>query len=191
MASYKNKIKQLKKLDFIKEMDELGHGNYTEQNQSHFLTPKGDFAKNLYSNEVILTELFHLPFLHKFSDLELLTLLAAIVYEERRLDYFMIKGSEKTYSKLLKRLNNTLIAKEMNKMYLRRMINFVQCWATGGSFLELMKLSNLAEGDIIRFFRRLIDTLNQLQHATKDEELRDRMQKMIEMIDRDLVSADI
>jgi superfamily II RNA helicase len=53
-----------------------------------------------------------------------------------------------------------------------------------------MKFSNLQEGDIIRFIRRLIDTMVQLQHATNDEDLRDKLTELIKKIDRDLV-ADI
>ena len=192
MQSYNNKIKTLKKLGFIKSYeDDQSHNSHVEYDRKHYLTPKGLFARHLYSNEVVLTELFHLPFLDKFDDVELLTLLASIVYEERRLDYFMIKGTEKHYRRLVKRLEDTRVYKDINKIHLKRMINFVHKWATGGKFLDLMQLSNLAEGDIIRFFRRLIDTLTQLQHATPDEHLRNRMGRMIELIDRDLVSADI
>lgn len=194
MASFKNRKKLLKKLGYLFTSEDGAiqtSGAYVETNREHMLTAKGRFAKYLYSNEVILTELFHLPFLDKISDLDLLTILAAIVYEQRRLDYFMTKGSEKTYKRILSTLDKTRIIHDLNKISLRRMINFVKAWATGETFTQLMTYSNMAEGDIIRFFRRLIDTLTQLQHATADEVLKERMQKIINMIDRDLVSADL
>jgi superfamily II RNA helicase len=192
MASFRNKIKLLQKLGYIEESNQTEYdGAYVENTQKYTLTPKGHFARHLYSNEITLTELFFLPFLDKISDLDLLTILASITYEERRLDYFMIKGSEKTYQRILQRLDKTRVIRDINKISLKRMINFVKAWATGATFTELMTYSNMAEGDIIRFFRRLIDTLTQLQHGTEDIALKDRMQKLITLIDRDLVSADI
>ncbi|MBN1175802.1 DEAD/DEAH box helicase [Candidatus Woesearchaeota archaeon] len=192
MASFKNKIKLLKKLNYIKETDEVAvnEGAYVESNTKYMLTDKGRFAKYLYSNEIILTELFHLDFLNKISDIDLLILLASIVYEQRRLDYFMIKGTEKRYHRILKIIEGTVVGKELNKVSLKRMINFVTAWADGSSFTELMTYSNLAEGDIIRFFRRLIDTLTQLLHATEDKILKERLEGLIKLIDRDLVSSE-
>jgi superfamily II RNA helicase len=194
MASYKNKIKLLKKLGYIIEASEGAHllgGAYLEAETKYALTPKGHFARHIYFNEIVLTELFHLKILKKISDIDLLTLLAAIVYEPRRLDYFMIKGSDKHYRRIMKFIQGTRVEKDVNKINLKRMINFVYAWATGASFKKLLELSNLAEGDVIRFFRRLIDTLTQLQRATEDPDLKDRMQKLVKLIDRDLVAADI
>lgn len=192
MASFKNKIKLLKKLSYIKEIEGINFdgGAYVEQDRKYALTEKGRFAKYLYSNEIILTELFHLKFLNKINNLDLLIILASIVYEQRRMDYFMIKGTEKTYHRILNKLEGTLIAKDLNKISLKRMINFVTEWAQGSSFTKLMTYSNLAEGDIIRFFRRLIDTLTQLLHATEDKELKVRLDELIAMLDRDLVKVE-
>jgi superfamily II RNA helicase len=194
MSSYSNKIKLLKKLEYITESVSGGQmigGSYVEMPNKYALTLKGQFARHIYFNEIVLTELFHFDFLHKMSDIDLLTLLASIVYEPRRLDYFMIKGSEKHYQRIISRIEKTTIAKDINKINLKRMINFVYEWANGASFQKLMTFSNLAEGDIIRFFRRLIDTLTQLQRATDNVELKERMQKLIQLIDRDIVAADI
>ncbi len=192
MASYNNRVNKLKKLKYVIYSDTIqSQGSYVEHPGKYSLTDKGRFASKLYANEITLTELFHNKFLRKISDLDLLTLLAAIVYEARRLDYFMIKGSEKTYRRILRHIQGTRLENDVNRINLKRMINFVKAWATGASFKELMTFCNMAEGDIIRFFRRLIDTLNQLQHATEDKLLRERLDGLIELIDRDLVSADL
>lgn len=192
MASYNNRIKTLNKLKYVVYSDTVQHLDAFVEHQSRYtLTDKGRFASKLYANEILLTELFHLPHIDKIPDLDLLTLLAAIVYEPRRLDYFMIKGSEKIYRRIIKHMYGTRLENDVNRINLKRMINFVKAWATGAKFTQLMTYSNLAEGDIIRFFRRLIDTLGQLQHATEKKELRDRLETLIDMIDRDLVSADL
>ena len=188
MASYRNKIKKLLKLQYITPAQDITSGGYVQATKRYYLTEKGRFAKHLYANELTFTELFYLPHFSELSDLDLLILIAAITYEERRTDYFMIKGSEKTYRRIMKFLEQTPIERDINKISLKRMINFVTCWANGGTFLELMNYSNLQEGDIIRFFRRLVDTLTQLQHA--DTNQYERLEALIKRIDRDLV-ADI
>ncbi|MGM5481620.1 MAG: DEAD/DEAH box helicase [Nanobdellota archaeon] len=194
IASFRNKIKMLKKLGFIREASQAAseyEGAYIDMDQTYVLTEKGEFARHIYFNEVALTELFFRKDLGEISDLDLLILLAAITYEERRNDYFMIKGSEKTYTRILNRFANTPIMRDVNKISLKRMINFVKAWATGASFIQLMEYTNLQEGDVIRFFRRLIDVLTQLKRATDNEKIKARIDTLIERIDRGLVSADI
>jgi len=193
MASYKNKIKHLLKLNYIIKAENLAQSNdyNIDLEKEFYLTDKGRFAKHLYSNEIILTEIFHSKILKKLNDIELLILLATIIYEAKRMDYFMIKGSEPIYNKILTFLEKERLDKELNKISLKRMINFVKSWATGDSFKKLMSYSNLAEGDIIRFFRRLIDTIVQLEHATNDEILRERLERIIKKIDHGIMSAEI
>jgi superfamily II RNA helicase len=190
MVSFKHKLKTLKKLGFITDQQiQTNTSSYIDSQEQLTITEKGHFARHLYSNEVILTELFFSKIAKKLEDLDLLAILAAIVYEPRPLDYFMIKGSANYYEKILKHCKGTLLEKELNKTNLKRMINFVRAWSTGASFVNLLTYSNLAEGDVIRFFRRLIDTLVQLKRATNDEELRLRLEKLILLIDRDLVAS--
>lgn len=194
IASFRNKIKMLKKLGFIKEAKDVAEeyeGAYVDVDQTYVLTEKGEFARHIYFNEVALTELFFREDLHKVSDLDLLIILATITYEPRRNDYFMIKGSDQTYNRILKRFAKTPVLQDVNKISLKRMINFVTAWATGASFIKLMDYTNLQEGDVIRFFRRLIDVLTQLKRATDNERIKGRIDGLIERIDRGLVSADI
>lgn len=191
MKSFNNKLKQLEKLEFIKKNDEgsMQQGGFIDEENKYIVTAKGHFARHIYSNEIILTELFFSKVSQKLNDLDLLSVLAAIVYEPRPLDYFMIKGCKKYYDKIMHACHKTILEKEINKTNLKRMINFTRAWATGASFTKLMTYSNMAEGDIIRFFRRLIDTLVQLQRATDNENLRERLVNIEKQIDRDLVSS--
>jgi superfamily II RNA helicase len=192
MASFKNKKTKLQKIGFIqstKDMSKTSGGGYLEYDKEFMLTEKGLFARNIYSQEIPLTELFFMKNLDEIQDLDLLIILATLTYEERKTDYFMIKGCEKTYERIMNIVSkNPELEKEINKISLKRMINYVTCWAKGGKFLDLMQYTNQQEGDIIRFFRRLIDVLSQLKHATEDVQLKDRMTKISNLIDRDLVS---
>ncbi|MGM5480585.1 MAG: DEAD/DEAH box helicase [Nanobdellota archaeon] len=194
LASFNNKIKNLLKLGFIKKSSDFKKemsSAYIDFDKKYLLTEKGEFARHIYFNEVALTELFFRKDLSSISDLDLLIILATITYEPKRMDYFMIKGSEKTYHRILKRFDNTPVFQDVNKISLKRMINFVSAWATGATFIELMKYTNMQEGDVIRFFRRLIDVLTQLKRATDNQRIQGRIETLIEKIDRGLVSSDI
>ena len=191
MASFNNSKKRLEKLGFIqstKKLSEMQGGAYLEYDKDFILTEKGMFARNIYFQEIALTELFFMKDIKKISDLNLLIILAALIYEERGNDYFMIKGCEKTYNEIMNFVKQTPLEKEVNLISLKRMINYVSAWAKGAKFTEIMKYTNLQEGDIIRFFRRLIDMLSQLKHSTEDNELKDRLNKISKLIDRDLVA---
>jgi superfamily II RNA helicase len=61
-------------------------------------------------------------------------------------------------------------------------------WSTGAPFKDLLPQTSLAEGDIIRLFRRIIDMIGQIHHASTDYELKDRLDACERLIDRDLVA---
>ena len=64
MASFKNKVKQLKQL------------GYLDNNKK--LTDKGDFASNVFFNELLVSELFCTGLYKELTDVELLVVLANI-----------------------------------------------------------------------------------------------------------------
>ena len=79
---------------------------------------------------------------------------------------------------------------KINKMHIRRLSLIISRWAGGADFAEVAGLTTLQEGDIIHIFRRIIDSLRQIRHATKDTTLKDKLSKCIEKIDRDVVKVE-
>lgn len=155
------------------------------------LTDKGVFAKHIYFEEVLISELFATPLFNRLSNTELLQLITGIVYERRPNDHFSFHGIIRKYRRLLQGIqHNPHLFKRVSKLSLKRMMAIVDVWSNGGSFTELLSLTNYHEGDIIRLFRRVIDMLQQIKRATDDEELRRRLDTCQQRIDRDLVSID-
>ena len=174
-ASFNHKVDLLTKMGYV---------------QKGFLTEKGLFAAHIYQNELEFSEIFATQLYKSLSIVDINILVAAIIYEERRLDFFSWKGSDKTYAFLLSVLaKNEYVMKNINKKHLRRMINIVASWTSGCTFVELMGMCSLAEGDLIRLFRRIIDVLRQLTHATTDQKLADTLAQCIHAIDRDLIEV--
>ena len=50
-----------------------------------------------------------------------------------------------------------------------------------------MELSNLQEGDYIRFFRQIVDVMHQIKHATDNVEIEDKITNCMNMIYRDVI----
>ncbi len=172
-ATYNNKVKTLKRMGYI-------------HNDS--LTEKGLFATRIYSNELLVTELFSGDLYKQLTDAEINILIAAILYEPRRKDYFTLKGINKSYSKIMRLISNKkYVMKNLNKLFVKRMIRVVGDFSNGCEFKDLLDLCSLDEGDLIRMFRRLIDMIRQIRHATQDYELIERLHDAQDKIYRDVI----
>ncbi len=177
-TSFTKKQKRLMKMGYISKEGEI--------------TEKGLFASRIYYHELLISELFATGFYNHFSELELLQIIAAIVYEPKANDHFSFKGIHKTYNELTQKLSdNTYVFDHLNKLSLKRMMAIVETWAMGGSFNLVLELTNYQEGDVVRLFRRIIDMIQQIMHASSNDELRDRLGECRRIIDHGLVSVEL
>lgn len=185
LAMYKKKIEKLQNMEYLEIID----------NQD-VLTPRGEFARHIYSNEIVLTELFTTEFAKEFSPLQIILLCAALEYEEKRGVSFK-KGSHQATKELLDifREDREIFTwfKECDADKLEPMLH---TWITGGSFEQLTNLTTMPEGDIVRFMRRIIDVLQQLVHAVvitmpDNEELREKLLACIAAVDRGIVQVQL
>ena len=176
MASYNNKVNELKKQGFIGKKG---------------LTRKGDFASKIYAQEILISEIFCSHIWQKFSVIELNIVLASIIYEPREKDHFNMDKIKKTYNKIMSILTkNSYLNKNIKKLSLKRMINIVGEFSAGEEFTEVLSYANFDEGDFIRLFRRIVDAIRQIRHATDDHELRDRLTECQNLVYRDIVKFD-
>lgn len=176
MSTYNHMIERLKKMGYVSKDDKV--------------TEKGRFATHIYSNELLITELFCSSLYKNFSDVEMTIIIAAIVYEERLSDKFKL-GDKKTYFHMIDSLEqNDYAAKKMNFRNVARMNRMVSMWFEGREFAELLDYTSLDEGDIIRIFRQIIDLYRQILRATQDRELAEKIEKCIKTIQRDVVKVE-
>jgi superfamily II RNA helicase len=153
------------------------------------LTARGEFARRIYSHELVITELFTSTLAEQFSDVDIMLVCAALEFEPRPQVAFAKKGAPRTRHLL------ELFApyKQLSARFKKRGMHFIEPmltrWYEGAPFIELLDLTTMPEGDIVRFFRRVIDVLQQVQHATAERELKERVQGIIARIDRDVVQV--
>jgi len=186
MASWNKRVKRLKKLGYISNND--------------VLTEKGWFARHIYSNEIVVTEVFGTRLYDKLSDEERIITAIAIMYEPRRGNKFYKANLTKKYAlSLIRKLSgNPLLHKEFLKRTNQSLsdhtiINLTQIvlsWLYEGDFNYLLTLSNLLEGDIIRLFRQGIDLLRQIKKATQNKDQKEDLNRYISMIDKDVVKVE-
>lgn len=178
------------KTSFTQKVKLLQRMGYITSKQT--LTEKGMFAKQIYFEEVLISELFATDLYQDLTDTELLQVIAGIIYERRPNDHFSFSGIERNYQILLKKLSlNHHFIKKLNKLSLKRMMALVDIWSNNGHFEDVVLLTNYQEGDVVRLFRRIIDMLQQIRRASQDEQLRDRLAECLHRVDRDLVAVDI
>lgn len=171
VATFNNIVKKLKKLDYV-----------TQDGQ---LTDKGRVASQIYADELLMTELLFSGIFNTLSEDDINVLIGAVVYEEKRADWFKKIKHQKPVEV---DWDNPVVDKELSKRILRRVDAMIRHWSSGGKFEELMGFCNLQEGDIIRFFRQIIDRLQQLRKA--ESQLTGKFTECIHKMDRDVVKVD-
>lgn len=159
MSSFNNRKKKLTQLGYIKNNN---------------LTAKGMFARKIYDQELLVTELFCSDFYKHLSNEQLIVLAATIIYEQGKADYFERKDKKKSKELIGLLRNHTDVFDDINKRALKGLYTLFARFYGGAEFADLLSLTNLSEGDIIRLFRRAIDLLRQVRHATMDLELKDK-----------------
>ena len=153
------------------------------------LTEKGLFAMRIYTMELLTTEIFCSSLTPKLTNIEILLIIGRIMYEERKNIKF--KGRDKSVSNRIykKMLNYNYPLQFFRENKLNIMEPFLKEWYEGCEFEDLMDLTNMPEGDIVRYIRQILDMLQQIQHATLDNELKDKVIEIQNKIDRDVIAV--
>lgn len=177
MASFKNKVKQLQKMGYLTPEEKL--------------TWKGKFLLSVYANELLLGEIFATELHMEFTVTELCVLIAAIIYEERKNVEFKF-GMQKIYEAVLLKLRKNSYAHDnLNKFALKRLAMLITRWAEGAEFTELLKYTDMPEGDIVHMILRVCDAMRQLRHATDDEGLKEKLSACLDKMYRDVVKVNL
>ncbi len=178
-SRFKNRVKKLIALGYIE-----GDGKH--------LTEKGLFASRIYDHEIEITEIFKTEIFKKLEESEINALIAAIIYD-RKIDreHFKIYKDKKRYNKILSivRKESPLLFKKINRQNLLRLMRLVIEWSEGKEFNEIVKLTSMKEGDLVRLFRQIADFLNQVRKASDNWEIDKVAENCIARIKRDIVEV--
>ncbi|MFC1732512.1 DEAD/DEAH box helicase [candidate division KSB1 bacterium] len=173
--SFNKTSKKLTKLGYIKE------GKLTE---------KGKFSSKIYSDEIMIGELFATDFYSKLDGYQLMLIMASLCYEPRKKTKFYKTYPSKSLNELKSKIPSDLgMKKRFN--HLDSITALIHPCYHGKDIFEILDNTNLLEGDIIRFFRQMIDRFSQIRNATDDIKLKDMVKSCQDLIIHSLADIDI
>ncbi len=168
--------KELEKKDFI------SNGRLTE---------KGEFAARIYSDELILAEIFAKPLVESLNVYETLLIFACICIEAKE----SVKFYKTFPSRDIRRLRDLFGAHELlcREKRFSRMEDYSSlmfpCFR-GETIFDLLKYTSMTEGDILRVFRQMIDRMNQVRNATGNERVKSFMSGCQEVLQKCIIGVD-
>lgn len=160
------------------------------------LLPRGEFAAQIYAQELLITELYFSGFLHELDYDQLNALLVGIDYEPRKGEFaprhlpFDLKPVKTIIRNLIYRYG----VDEKDARFHPSLANLAYRWSQGVPFEELIKdAENLQEGDIVQAFRREIDIMRQMKAAciNEDPAFADKLRECMNRMDRDLIQVNL
>ncbi len=147
------------------------------------LTAKGEFSSKIYSDEILIGEIFATDFYLNLDEYQILMILAGICYESREKTEFYKEYPSDFLNQLKNKLRgNRYTNKESRFNHLNALISLIHPCYYDKSIFDIMENTNLLEGDLIRFFRQILDRINQIKKATEDERLRQMLMSCRDMI---------
>ena len=157
LARYNNIIKKLNKYVYIKE------GKLTE---------KGIFSSRVYADEISMGEAFATDF-HKDLDLyQMLLVITCLVYEHRETTKFKQEFKDEKMLDLKKKIRaDPHLSREKKFLNMNFITAFIYPIFHDQDFFDVLKYSNLLEGDLIRIYAQVLDRLGQIRKASSDHEL--------------------
>lgn len=153
------------------------------------LTEKGLFSMKVYQEELLLGEIFCHKEASRLLEEEILLIIGRVVFEEKK--NTKMKINTKKFSKVIynKFSNNFMIREYFKKNPMYLVETFLLAWYEGIDFIDLLDLTTMPEGDIVRFIRQILDLSQQIQHATLNNDLKQKLINIQKKLDRDVVSV--
>ncbi|MFA6216833.1 MAG: DEAD/DEAH box helicase [Candidatus Omnitrophota bacterium] len=162
------------------------------------LTAKGQFAKNVYGYELLLSELYEHNVFEELDEFGLGILAAAIVFEPRKNQ--QIQNLSKT-ARGIKEICEYTFEKIGNKESKYKVYPFskapyfhlakpMECWLQGMQFSKILHYSDTDEGEVVRYFRMSIQILREINKTPISPLLKEKIKETIRVINRDIIDAE-
>jgi len=164
------------------------------------LMPRGKIAAQIFGYEIVFTELFFEGMFEGIDETTINVLVSSIVFESRRGISYRRKMPDAGIDAVIGRADETVewLRKKEHRAGVPGLIKpldpklnrAVYEWSRGCSFQDLKTFTSAADGDLVRSFRLIVDFLRQLKRAIDEPGFREKMEKCVELIYRDVVDAE-
>ncbi|MBI2130709.1 DEAD/DEAH box helicase [Candidatus Woesearchaeota archaeon] len=159
--------------------------------QGSTLTDKGTFASRIYSDEILIGEIFATRLYRGLDEYKMLLVLACLCYEgSDRTEFYRIHASR--FSEELKKIlwNDSFLKHEKRFREIDNLTALIHPLYHKRGIFSVIENTNLLEGDVLRLFRQMTDRFGQIKSATMDDKLRDRISACQKLIDDCLGEVD-
>jgi superfamily II RNA helicase len=147
------------------------------------LTEKGIFASKIYADEFLIGEIFYGTFTETLSEYHLLLLLACICFEGRDEEAFGKVYRDKPLDNLIARQrSHPYLKAEKRFQNMQKMTALVYPCFHGEDIFKVIENTKMPEGDLLRFYRTLLDRAMQVKKATVDSDIAAKMANCINAI---------
>ena len=186
LSRYNSIVRNLKKYSYVVENTEEEKIEI-DDNITEKLTDKGYFSAKIYADEIAMGEIFATDFVSKLDDYQILLALAALVYEHRPTTEFKREFKTEKYQQLWELISNQEYLRKVTKFQnLSKITVFIDPLYHGKTFFEVVMLTNLLEGDVIRFYAQILDRIGQIRKASTDHELITKLENCKGIIEKTL-----
>ena len=176
LARYNSIVRKLIKYTYIEK-----------ENGKEKLTGKGYFSAKVYADEIAMGEIFATDFVSQLDDYQILLALAALVYEHRPTTEFKREYKTEKYQQLWKIISNQEYLRKVTKFqHLSKITVFIEPIYNGKTFFDIVELTNLQEGDVIRFYAQILDRIGQIRKASISHELLTKLENCKGIIEKTL-----
>ncbi|MBU0666214.1 MAG: DEAD/DEAH box helicase [Nanoarchaeota archaeon] len=132
------------------------------------LTQLGLFTTKIFGNELEVSQIFNGEI--ELDEYSILLLLASLEYEGKRETRFYKTYENSDSRKLFNQIqNNPVLRKGAWSQNINKMTAIIYPLYHQKKFFEVLKNSNLLEGDLIRILMRIMDKLEQIGKASNNE----------------------
>ncbi|CCH46678.1 ATP-dependent RNA helicase [Wickerhamomyces ciferrii] len=154
-------------------------------------------------DELLLTEMIFNGNFNEITPEQSAALLSCFVFQERSKETPRLKPElaeplkqmqemASKIAKISKESKIEIVEKDYIETFRPELMEIVFAWCKGATFTQICKMTDVYEGSLIRMFKRLEEMLRQLVVAAKtigNVALEEKMEKAIELVHRDIVSA--
>lgn len=175
------------KTEILEDLDYIKDGQ---------LLPRGEFASQIYIQELLVTELYFNGVFHELDRDQLNALIVAIDYEPRKGEFYPknLPFDIKPVKTIIRNLIYRFGVDERDAKFHPSISNLAYLWSKGATFPDLLKeAGSIQEGDIVQSFRRGIDIMRQIKTACagQDQILAAKLKECMDLMDRDLIKVNL
>lgn len=172
--------------------------------QSDIIELKGRVACEISSgDELLLTELLFNGNLSELKPEQVAALLSCFAFQERckeapRLKpelaepLKVLRETAAKIAKIMKESKIEIVEKDYVESFRHELMEVVYEWCKGATFTQICKMTDVYEGSLIRMFKRLEELIKELVDVSGtigNAALKEKMETVLSLIHRDIVSA--